>query len=97
MRVLYKLLVQTYRALESTGPLYLRNIIELYKPKTSVVLHSEGQLNLPRSNLVSYGDITFNVAAPAEWNNLRSDLNDCTSYNLFKSKLKTYLFERYYY
>ena len=96
MRVLYKLLVLTYRALEGKGPSYLRDIIELYKPKTSVVLRSDGRLDLPWSNLVSYGDRAFSVAAPTEWNNLPSDLKDCTSYNLFKSKLRTYLFERYY-
>ena len=96
MRVLYKLLVLTYRALEGKGPSYLQDIVELYKPKTSVVLRSDGRLDLPWSNLVSYGDRAFSVAAPAEWNNVPSDLKDCTSYNLFKSKLKTYLFERYY-
>ena len=65
MRVLYKLLVLTYRALEGKGPSYLQDIIELYKPKTSVVLHSNGRLDLPWSNLVSYGDRAFSVAAPA--------------------------------
>ena len=97
MRVLYKLLVLTYRALEGKGPSYLRDIIELYKPKTSIVMRSDGRLDLPWSNLVSYGDRAFSVATPAEWNSLPSDLKDCTSYNLLKSKLKTYLFECYYY
>ena len=46
----------------------------------SVVLRSDGRLDLPWSNLVSYGDRAFSVAAPAEWNNLPSDLKDCTSY-----------------
>ena len=88
MRALYKLLVLTYWALEETDPSYLWDIVELYKLKTSLVLHSDGQLDLPWSNLVSYGDRAFSVAAPSEWNNLPSDLKDCTSYNLFKSKLK---------
>ena len=96
MRVLYKLLVLTYRALEGKGPSYLQDIIDLYKPETSVVLRSDGRLDLPWINLFSYGDRAFSVAAPSEWNNLPSDLKDCTSYNLFKSKLKTNLFERYY-
>ena len=96
MRVLYKLLVLTYRALEGKGPSYLQDIIELYKLETSVVLRSDGRLDLPWSKIVSYGNRAFSVAAPAEWNNLPSDLKDCTYYNLFKSKLKTNLFERYY-
>ena len=82
MRVLYKLLVLTYRALEGKGPSHLRDIIELYKPKTSLVLHSDGLLDLPWSNLVSYGDGAFSVAAPPEWNSLPSGLKDCTSYNI---------------
>ena len=97
MRVLYKLLVLTYWALEGKGPSYLRDIIELYKPKTFVALCPDGRLDLPWSNLVNYGDRAFSVAAPAEWNSLPSDLKDCTLYNLFKSKPMTYLFERYYY
>ena len=97
MRVLYKLLVLTYQALKGKGPSYLRDIIELYKLKTSVVLRSNGRLDLPWSKLVSYGDRAFSVAALAEWNTLPSDLKDCTLYNLFESKLKTYLFERYHY
>ena len=97
MRVLYKIFVLTCRTLEGKGPSYLRDIIELYKSKTCVVLHSDGRLNLPWSKLVSYGDRAFSIAAPTEWNNLPSDLKDCTLYNLFESKLKTYLFERYYY
>ena len=46
MRVLYKLLVLTYRAMEDKGPSYLRDIIELHKPKTSVVLRSDGWFKL---------------------------------------------------
>ena len=98
MRVLYKLMVLTYRALaiDGTGPSYLSELLEHYKPTTTVVLRSEGRLDLPKSNLVSYGDRAFSIAAPAEWNKLPSDFKDCTSYGLFKSKLKTHLFELYY-
>ena len=89
-------MVLLYRALEGTGPSYLRDIITLYKPNTSMILRSEGRLDLPRSNLVSYGDRAFSIAAPFEWNKLPSDLKNCSSYNAFKSKLKTLLFEDYY-
>ena len=94
MRVLYKLMVLTFWALEGTGPSNLQDSLSYTKPKTSLVLSSDGRLDLPWSSLVSYGDRAFNEAATAEWNNLPSDLKDCTLYNLFKSKLKTYLFER---
>ena len=45
VKVLYKLLVLTYRALEGKGPSYLWDIIELCTPKTSVVLRSDGLLS----------------------------------------------------
>ena len=51
---IYELLVLTYRTLEGTGPSYLQDIIELYKPKTSLVLRLDGRLDIPYSNLVSY-------------------------------------------
>ena len=96
MRVLYKLMMIMYRALDGTGPSYLIELIKHYRPTTTVVLRSDGRLDVPRSNLVSYGDRAFSVAAPAEWNKLPSDVKDCPSYKLFKSKLKTWLYKLYY-
>ena len=93
MRILYKLMVLMYRALEGKGKSYLRDTITLYRPNTSMILRSEGRLDLPRSNLVSYGDRAFSIVAPFEWSKLPSDLKNCSSYNAFKSKLKTLLFE----
>ena len=98
MRVLYKILVLTCRTLEGKGPSYLRDIIELYKSKTCVVLHSDGRLNLPWSKLVSYGDRAFRIAAPTEWNNLyHQTLKTAHCIICLNLSLQTYLFERYYY
>ena len=96
MRILYKLMVLMYLALRVTDPSYLIDIITLHGPNTSMILRSEGRLDLPWGNLVSYGDRAFSIEAPFEWNKLPSDLKNCSSYNAFKSRLKTLLFEDYY-
>ena len=89
MRILYTLMVLIYRAVEGTGPSYLRDIITLYRPNTSTILRSEGRLDLPQGNLLSHGDRAFSVAAPFQWNKLPSDLTNCSSHNAFKFELKT--------
>ena len=58
----------TYRTLDGTGPLCLRDIIGLYKPNSSAVLRSDVRLDVPWSNL-AMRDRAFSVAAPAERNN----------------------------
>lgn len=39
---------------------------------------------------------SFSVAGPRLWNSIPDDLNCCESTDTFKSKLKTFLFKRYY-
>ena len=42
--------------------------------------------------LKSYGDRAFSVAAPKHWNDIPLDIKLSGSVDVFKSRLKTYLF-----
>ena len=53
-------------------------------------------LNEPITNLETYGDISFSKVAPILWNSLPLELRMIDSLNLFKKKLKTFLFMKFY-
>ena len=52
--------------------------------------------NSPIFKLKSYGERSFTFAAPTEWNKLPLEIKTTSSVESFKSKLKTYLFARYF-
>ena len=47
----------------------------------------------PRAKLKTYGERSFQHAAPKEWNNLPLDIRESPSLAIFKSRLKTFLFK----
>ena len=46
----------------------------------------------PRAKMKTYGERSFQHAAPKEWNNLPLVIRDSLSLAIFKSRLKTFLF-----
>ena len=48
-------------------------------------------------NAYNIGTRSFSAAAPKLWNGLPVELRQATSLNGFKSRLKTYLFKKYFY
>ena len=53
------------------------------------------QLKVPNSR-TNYGDRRFSVAGPTLWNMLPLDIRFAPSLEIFKSKLKTHLFDEAY-
>src|SRR6218665_3172202 len=56
---------------------------------------SKGDFVVKRTNL-QFGNKMFEVAGPAEWNSLPEPIGRSSSLNIFKTKLKTYLFSKYF-
>ena len=52
---------------------------------------SDNKLNVPRTRL-HFGERAFAVAGAREWNLLPTELRSIDDFNIFKAKLKTYLF-----
>ena len=50
----------------------------------------------PNFNMKTYGQRAFSVAVPRLWNKLPFEIRACSDVNLFKSKLKTFLFKKVY-
>ena len=95
-RIDYKILLLTFKSLHGMAPEYLSELLSVYKPGRSLRSSGKSLLVTPKYNLKSYGQRAFSCAAPALWNSLPDDIRSCNSLTVFKSKLKTFLFKRYF-
>ena len=97
-RVLFKVLILTYQAYHKTAPDYFCDLIIPYS--NSCNLRSNNQLLLapcqPKTKLITYGERSFQYAAPNEWNKLPSIIHESPSLAIFKNKLKTLIFQSTY-
>ena len=71
-RIIFKILMVTFKALNNLCPSYIRDFLETYKPTRILRSLSRNLLVIPRSKLKSYGDRTLSVSAPK----LRNDNPD---------------------
>ena len=69
-RIIFKLLLLVYKALNGKAPSYISSLLSHRKCSRS--LRSSGQelLTVPLAKLKTYGDRAFSIAAPRQWNNL---------------------------
>ena len=91
-----KILLMTYKCVNSLAPEYLCNLVT--KKKCPRPLQSEKLelLKVPDTRLKTYGDRSFQYAAAVEWNKLPLDVRNSPSVACFKTSLKTYLFKQYF-
>jgi hypothetical protein len=96
-RIIFKLLLLTFKALYSQGPVYQRELLTFYKPCRSLRSASDPhRLVTPKTSLKTYGDRAFSVAVPVLWNNLPQQIKSCQTVPSFKTALKTFLFKEYF-
>ena len=93
-RVDYKIILLTFRALHGLAPVYLSQLLTVYRPTRTLRCHSQLLLRQPKSRLKTYGDRAFSHAAPGLWNALPSDLRAVNCLDNCKINLKTYLFKK---
>ena len=90
-RIDYKIIVFAFKCLHDRAPTYLQQLIQLYEPPRSLRSSSKFLLNVPKTQLKTYGDHDFTKAAPILWNSLPSSLWEYDSLVSFKTALKTHL------
>ena len=93
-RISYKLCALVYKALHQQAPDYLCELftnIRDIPTRSSLRSASDGYLDVPRTRL-HFGERAFAVAGARHWNSLPSQLRAIDDFVLFKSKLKTHLF-----
>src|SRR5664279_4996685 len=92
-RVSYKLAVITYKVRSTNTPVYLSRIMSEHSSLSSMVLRSASRPLLGvRRTRTEQGRRAFHIAAPTVWNSLPTDIQLACSLNVFKKRLKTFLF-----
>ena len=99
-RITYKLCTFVYHCLHGTAPGYLSDYCERLSDAQSRTSRNRsataGNLVVPRSRLKTYGQRSFATAGPSSWNSLPVNLKTEQPLSVFKSRLKTHLFNGCY-
>ena len=95
-RIEFKTLLLTYKALHGQAPSYLRELIVPYYPARSLRSQDAGLLVVPRVTKSRIGARAFSYQAPLLWNHLPLSVRGADTLSSFKSRLKTFLFDRAY-
>ena len=91
-RIDFKLLLLVFKCLNNKGPKYLADLLIPYSHARETRSTQAHLLKVPRTKLMTYGDVAFQVAGPRAWNNLPLKLRLPMSLECFKRNLKTHLF-----
>jgi hypothetical protein len=92
-RIMYKILLTVFKALNNLAPAYITDLLAR-KSKSLREMRSDSKnlLIIPKSRTVGYGDRNFKVAGPILWNMLPDEMRACDNLDSFKTQLKTYLY-----
>ena len=93
-RIIYKILLLVYKAINGVSPSYISSLLSFCSSSYSLHSCSNKLLQVPRSKLKSYGDRRFSTAGPKLWNSIPASLRNADSLNSLKKHFKTYLFHQ---
>ena len=93
-RIIFKILLMTFKCLNGIAPSYLSDLVTRYIPRRNLRFANGHHLFDVKYNLRNYGFRSFSVASPQLWNDMPLGIRSCGSLNDFKKKLKTYLFRK---
>ena len=82
--------------MQNVAPVYLNKFIKIYKPQRTLRSSNQWLLITPNTRLKTYGERTFAFHAAQAWNNLPKNIKICTNIDIFKAKVKTFLFKAAY-
>ena len=92
-RIDFKLALLCYNALKTGQPDYLRAVLKSYMPSRNLRSTDHGLLVINRHNLET-ARRRFSLAGPSVYNGLPLTVKQSPSVGIFKSALKTYLFDQ---
>ena len=95
-RLKFKVATMTFKFLHGMTPEYVTELLDIYKPSRDLRATMELRLCERRANLTSAGGRSFSIAAPKLFNSQPNDFRETTSLTTFKTKLKTFLFHKFY-
>uniref|UniRef100_A0A8P4KSI9 Reverse transcriptase domain-containing protein n=1 Tax=Dicentrarchus labrax TaxID=13489 RepID=A0A8P4KSI9_DICLA len=95
-RIEFKILLLTYKALHGQAPSYLKELIVPYYPTRTLRSLNAGLLVVPIVPKSRTGARAFSYQAPLLWNQLPVVVREADTLTTFKSRLKTFLFDKAY-
>uniref|UniRef100_A0AAQ5ZSU8 Reverse transcriptase domain-containing protein n=1 Tax=Amphiprion ocellaris TaxID=80972 RepID=A0AAQ5ZSU8_AMPOC len=95
-RIEFKILLLTYKALNNQSPSYLKDLIVPYYPSRTLRSQTAGLLVVPRISKSRMGGRAFSYQAPLLWNQLPVWVREADTLSIFKTRLKTFLFDKAY-
>ena len=96
IRIVFKVLLLVYKALNAMAPPYLSDMLCYRLYSRSLRSASQKLLVVHRTNMKTYGDRAFSIAGPKLWNQLPLSIRKLSSVDSFKKSLQTYLFRLAY-
>ncbi len=96
-RVDFKILLIVYKSLNGMAPSYISDLLIEHNVNRSLRSSNQRLLFIPKTRRKCRGDRAFATAAPRLWNDLPLFIRMASSVAIFKSKLKTYLFDKAFY
>ena len=95
-RIEYKLSTLCFHFFSGSSPVYFSELFTVYTPPRLLRSSSDTRiLVIPPKTSKTYGQRTFRFCAPTQWNSLPSHIRHSKSVQLFKSALKTHLFQKH--
>ena len=92
LRIEYKILLITFKCLNSLAPEYLSELLSVRSTGRTLRSSADMLLDVPKSKTKTWGDRSFAVCAPGLWNDLPFSVRSVESLSAFKVSLKTHLF-----
>ena len=78
------------------APVYLEELIAPYQPTRALRSQNSGLLVVPKVSKSRVGARAFSYQAPLLWNHLPLSVREADTFCTFKSRLKTFLFDKAY-
>jgi hypothetical protein len=95
-RVHYKVLLIAFKCVHNLAPSYLCHLIDSYNPTRDLRTSNMFLLDVPFTQSHRCQNSAFSHVAPTLWNTLPNEIRCANSVDVFKSKLKTFLFTQFY-
>ena len=96
LRIIFKILLLTYKCLNDLAPDYLSSLVTLKNCCRPLRIQALELLDIPKTRLKTYGERSFIYAAAKEWNKLPLVIRKLPSVDSFKQNLKTHLFQQHF-
>ena len=94
-RIEFKVLLITYKSQNGLGPKYISDLLPPYIPARPLRSAATNQLIVQRVK-TKHGAAAFSHAAACSWNKLPEEIKQAQTVQIFKSKLKTFMFSSSY-